>query len=263
MYDGASVRLCTLLAPWLRAWRAGLTSVDDVVSAVTGAAGAAVEQSVETVDPLAACDLTSGLSYLSSVPEVEIRLILAVPGDVRGLPTSGPFTAAAVTSGEAVRAGSFGLVPQQVARVSGSGDSWHTVTWQMFTLDEASQAAAAEAAHVGEAEATLTEALHEATKAFAALDVAPWGRQSAADSAQLGEAAGGALPPGFDRRARRLYARATMLDKAVQVAESDALGGAVTAREAAARLEALRPLAAACRQGILAACHAAIGSNRG
>ncbi|MBO0868727.1 MAG: hypothetical protein J2P15_09205, partial [Micromonosporaceae bacterium] len=66
----------------------------------------------------------------------------------------------------------------------------------------------------------------------------------------------GDLPPGYDARARRLYARAAMLDQVLALANDTAPGGAVNGYEARLRDEALRPLLAASRRALAAACNA-------
>ena len=50
------------------------------------------------------------------------------------------------------------------------------------------------------------------------------------------------LPPGFDPRSRRLFARASVLDQVLALAETNAPGGAVNGYEAQQRDAALRPL---------------------
>lgn len=249
------VLLSARLVPWLRSWRTGMTSLDDVVEAIGGEEMSGVEQVVITEDDLGGgTTLIEGLSRLSTVSADEIRLVLAVPGDARGLPVSGPFTTAAFTEAEAVVAGRHGLVPQRRRHTSGSGSTWETVLWHHFHLDAVP--VPADTVSPGEADAALTQALRTATRTLTRLDVAAW-------NPDLGRALAGArtgadtrLPPGYDPRSRRLYARAVLLERALRVAETDAMGGAVTAHEAAARREALRDLAASCRMAIGAACHA-------
>jgi hypothetical protein len=63
------------------------------------------------------------------------------------------------------------------------------------------------------------------------------------------------LPPGFDPRARRLFARASVLDQVLALAETNAPGGAINGYEAQQRDAALRPLMSACRQALVAACN--------
>ncbi|HET6480287.1 MAG TPA: hypothetical protein VFG35_09650, partial [Actinoplanes sp.] len=63
------------------------------------------------------------------------------------------------------------------------------------------------------------------------------------------------LPVGFDPRARRLFARASILDQVLALAGTNAPGGAVNGYEAQQRDAALRPLLTACRQALVAACN--------
>ncbi|GAA4892820.1 hypothetical protein LX16_1947 [Stackebrandtia albiflava] len=250
---GPAVRL----VPWLRAWRAGGVSLDDVVTAITGGGLSGVDQHVvDTAAPEVPQSLMNGLAVLSAVPADDIRLVLPVPGDVRGLPRAGRFTELALASGEAVRAGRVGLVPQWRHHTSGSGDSWSTLTWWRCELPD--ELPPVEVVPVGEADLALSEALRECTRRLTALDVAAW-NGGGGELAGLRDFAERQLPTGFDSRARLLYARSLFLDHALEVARRDGMGGAVTAAEAQARSEALRPLAAACRQAIGAACHARIG----
>jgi hypothetical protein len=247
--------LAMRLVPWLRSWRAGLTSVDEVVTAMTTDGMSGVEQvMLSHGEDGPGRVLAAGLPRLSSTAPDAIRLVLAVPGDARGLPTTGPFTAAALDSGEAVTAGDIGVVPQRQSHTSGSGDTWQTITWRVFALPQA--VVEADPTTVGEADLALSEAMREATTTLTGLDVARWDPALGRALAQMRPPQGWQLPPGFDGRSRRLYARAAMLTDIVRVAESDALGGAVTAFEASARMSALRPLSAACRQAVRAACHA-------
>ena len=199
--------------------------------------------------------LHTGLAALSRVHCDDIRLLLPVPGDVRGLPRSSGFTERALTSAEAVVAGDFGLVAQWQRHTSGSGDSWHSLTWWRYRFSEPT--AVADIMSVGEADMALTEALREATRTLNALDVAPWDG-NAVNGRGLRNVAARQLPTGFDSRTRLLYERAVLLDHALELAREDAMGGAVSAYEAQARWEALRPVAAACRAAVVAACQARI-----
>lgn len=253
--DVVPPRLAVHLVPWLRSWRSGLVPVDDLLAAVTDTPMRGIEQ-VVVVDGIGV-DLATGLAGLSRTPADEIRLVLPVPGDLRGLPTSGEFAAAALTCGEAVVAGDCGLVPQPRTHTSGSGDTWHTVSWLRHDLPVRPKPV--DEPTVADADLALSEALRDATGVLTRLDVAAWNPQLDRALTRMRAPSGRQLPPGFDNRSRRLFDRATLLDTALRVAESDAMGGAVTSYEASARREALRPLAAACRQALLAACHARLG----
>jgi hypothetical protein len=108
-----------------------------------------------------------------------------------------------------------------------------------------------------EAEAELTLALSEATTQLTKLDVAQWKPELAGALQALRRPESTAtLPAGFDPRSRRLFARASVLDQVLALAETNAPGGAVNGYEAQQRDAALRPLTSACRQALVAACNA-------
>lgn len=253
--DASHPGLAARLAPWLRAWRAGLIPIDDVVAAMTRGNMAAVDQVVMANGQNGhGRNLSDGLTEFSSVNADDVRLVLAVPGDARGLPISGPFTSEALSAGEAVIVGTVGVVPQAQQHVSGSGDTWQTVTWRTFPLVELPTDV--DIVSVPEADAALSEAVREATTTLTTLDVARWNSELDSVMSRVHDPHDQQLPRGFDARSRRLYSRATLLNNALAVAETDALGGAVTAHGATERLATLRPLRMVCRQAIVAVCHA-------
>ncbi|GLZ78775.1 hypothetical protein Afil01_35820 [Actinorhabdospora filicis] len=258
-HSGLTVRPSARLVPWLRAWRTGLVPYDAVVDAVTEELGAGDIEHVVADLPGSwhPVPLGEASTLFARTHPDDIRLVLPVPGDPRGLPVKGPFTGAALTTGEAVIAGSSGLVPEITEHVSGSGDRWESVTWRVYPMGDI---AAGHQPTPGEAEAELSEALHTATGRLVALDVARWRPELGVALSQLRRSEHGMdLPPGYDQRARRLYARAGVLERVLAIAETDAPGGAVNAHEAAERDAALRPLATACRQALMAACNARVG----
>jgi hypothetical protein len=112
-----------------------------------------------------------------------------------------------------------------------------------------------------EAESDLTAAITAATAQLTRLDVAQWRPELGGALAALRRPDfAGDMPPGYDARARRLYARASVLDQVLALAGQTAPGGAITGYEATRRDEALRPLMAACRRALVAACNAPISS---
>ncbi len=244
------IRRASRLVAWVRSWRAGLAPYDDVPGSVAGDEEHVVAglPGVATHVPLG-----EGITALSKVAADDIRLILPVPGDPRGLPGPGPFTRAALGTGEAVVAGALGLVPEVHAHTSGSGDTWESVVWRAYELP--APATAPEYVTCGEAELDLAQTLTAATDALARLDVARWQPELAGTLAALRRPDVVELPPGYDPRARRLFARAAMLDGVLALAEHAAPGGALTAHEAAQRSELLRPLSTACRRALVAACN--------
>lgn len=249
------VRRSARFATWVRAWRAGLVPHDD--AAVEIASG---EEHVVGDAPGAWTDVTlaEGISALSKLHPDEVRLVLPVPGDPRGLPGPGEFTGAALLSGEGVVAGRLGFVPEVRSHTSGSGVTFETVRWRAYPLPETAVAARPlDEPSAAEAEAELSAALATTTRELAKLDVAQWRPELAGAITALRRPDGNTdLPPGYDPRARRLYARASVLDRVLALAEHAAPGGAVTGYEARRRDDALRPLVTACRRALVAACNA-------
>jgi hypothetical protein len=201
--------------------------------------------------------LTDALATLSKLHPDQIRLVLPVPGDPRGLPGPGEFTGAALMTGEGVVAGTLGLVPEVRTHTSGSGDTFQTVLWKVFALPELTAQRYHDEPSAAEAEAELSAALMSATTALTKLDVAQWRPELAGALAALRRPDNSTdLPPGYDARARRLYARASVLDRVLALAELSAPGGAINGYEAQQRDAALRPLTQACRRALVAACNA-------
>jgi hypothetical protein len=263
-------RRSTRFVAWVRAWRAGLVPYDELADQIAGDEEHLVADAPGTWTDV---PLGAALSALSRLHPDEIRLVLPAPGDPRGLPGPGAFTSAALLAGEGVVAGDLGVVPEVRSHTSGSGDTFETVLWQVFAL--APQAAGPGSGsgngrglilprgrglgepEAAEAEADLSTALAEATAALTRLDVAQWRPELAGALAALRRPGNGTdLPPGFDPRARRLYARASVLDQVLALAETATPGGAVNGYEAQQRDAALRPLTTACRRALVAACNA-------
>jgi len=227
---------------WSRAWRGGTVSYDDVADETEGDEEHLVADAPDTWTDI---PLRESIRALSKLHPDEIRLVLPAPGDPRGL------------TGEGVVAGGLGLVPQVRRHTSGSGDTFEIVVWQAYPLPDASRAAAALGeASAAEAEGELAAALAEATAALTRLDVAAWRPELAGALAALRRPDNGTdLPPGFSPRARRLFARASVLDRVLALAAEVAPGGAVNGFEAEQRDAALRPLTVACRRALVAACN--------
>ncbi|GIE85087.1 hypothetical protein [Actinoplanes regularis] len=241
----------TRFVAWVRAWRAGLVPFDDLADEI-----AEDEEHLVADAPGTWTDvpLGQGLPIFAKLRPDDIHLVLPVPGDPRGLPGPGPLTGAALLAGEAVITPEFGLVPEVRRHTSGSGVEFETVVWQALPAPEHRPGFQIDAA---EAESQLTAALAEATTRLTKLDVAQWKPELAGALQALRRPESTAtLPPGFDPRSRRLFARAIVLDQVLALAGSNAPGGAVNGFEARQRDEALRPLTAACRQALVAACNA-------
>jgi hypothetical protein len=240
---------------WARAWRAGTVSYDDVADEIAGDEEHLVADVPGTWTEV---PVRQALSALSRLHPDEIRLVVPVPGDPRGLPGPGMFSTAALAAGEAVLASRLGFVPEVRTHTSGSGDTFSTVVWRAYPLPEAVTMTPGEPT-AAEAEADLAAALSEATTALTRLDVASWRPELSGAIAALRRPDNGSdLPPGFSPRARRLLARAMVLSRVLALAEEVAPGGAVNAHETQQRDAALRPLVQACRRAVVAACNSTL-----
>jgi len=245
-----TARRSTRFVAWVRAWRAGLVPFDDLADEITGGEEHLVADAPGTWTDVS---LSAGLLVFAKLHPDDIRLVLPAPGDPRGLPGPGPLTGAAMLAGEALMTPSFGLVPEVRSHTSGSGVTFETVLWRVIGTGEYRPGFQMGAA---EAEVELTQALSDATTQLTRLDVAQWRPELAGALQALRRPDSTAtLPPGFDPRARRLFARASVLDQVLALAEHSAPGGAVNGYEAQQRDAALRPLTAACRQALVAACN--------
>lgn len=245
-----TARRSTRFVAWVRAWRAGLVPFDELADEIAGDEEHLVSDAPGTWTDV---PLGSGLPVFAKLHPDDIRLVLPAPGDPRGLPGPGPLTGAALLAGEAVMTPGFGIVPEVRRHTSGSGVEFETVLWRVFAVAEYRPGFQTGAA---EAEAELTAALAEATSRLTQLDVAQWRPELAGALQALRRPESTAtLPPGFDPRARRLFARASILDQVLTLAEHNAPGGAVNGYEAQQRDAALRPLTVACRQALVAACN--------
>jgi hypothetical protein len=248
----STTRRSTRFASWTRAWRAGLVPYDDLPEAIALDEEHLVADAPGTWTEV---PLREALSVLAKLHPSDIRVVLPAPGDPLGLPGPGQFSGAALLAGEGVVAGNLGFVPEVREYTSGSGDVFATVVWRVYDVP------GGQATTIGpspsEAEADLNAALLEATTALTRLDVAQWRPELAGALAALRRPdSSSELPPGYDQRARRLFARAITLDGVLSLADESAPGGAVNSYEARTRDEMLRPLATACRRALAAACNA-------
>lgn len=232
---------CGLLAAWSTAWLAGRVSYDDVIDAVVGEEVHRVAGLPGRAD---AVPLGWALSALRERGESRLRAVLPVPGDPRGLPGPGPFSAAAMLAGEGVLGNGLGLTPDV-------GDA--TVLWTAHEVN----VVAPDPITLVEADHDLAVTLRTAARALTELDVARWRPEAAAllQGSSNGERRL-RLPPGHDQRALGLAERAQRLTDVLELALADAPGAAVTGHDARGRDEALRPLATAVRRALVAAYNA-------
>jgi len=180
-----------------------------------------------------------------------VRVVLPVPGDVRGLARPAAFRRAALEAGEAVCGGGLGLVPR--VRDFAPSSALPTVLWEAFEIEPAPGDQLA----VADAQYELTAAIRECAGALAAADVA--GRRAdVADALHDARRAGERLnlPPGHPSRAVALLAQAERLQAVLALAARDPEGGAIDRAGIAARAAALGPLATPVRRARIAAYNA-------
>ncbi|HYT09085.1 MAG TPA: hypothetical protein VEL73_00325 [Mycobacteriales bacterium] len=276
-----------VFAAWASAWLAGEAAYDDVVARVTGddephrvigaplglrggdRSACRTDHDVVSVAP-ASLARQPGAGLASEVPlgwvlpvlrarsPDGVRAVLPVPGDPRGLPGPGQFTAAALAAGEAVLGRGIGLVPQVTEHGSELGSRTTCVLWTAYEVGEP----APDPITVAEAEHELTGATRDAASALTALDVASWRPEVADQLARVRRGVTPDLPPGHDGRAVRLLAQADRLAAVLDLARADAPGSSVTGAEARAREDALRPLGSALRRARVAAYNAVPSRHR-
>jgi hypothetical protein len=237
------------LAAWTTAWLAGQAASDDAIRAVTGT-DAPHRVSQPGAEPVPLGQLLIEWRRLAD----RVRLVLPVPGDVRGLPGPSAFRRAALDTGEAAVGGLLGVVPAVTSHHPSSAPA--TVLWQCFEVD----AAPSDPLSVGEAEQDLTEAIRDCASALATIATASWAQEppsALADARRAGEYVN--LPPGHPPRAVRLVAQAERLRAVLDLAEADPTGGALSETGATARAVALRQLATAVRRARLAGYNAGSG----
>lgn len=237
------------LTVWASAWLHGAAAPDAVIDGLHTWAGlhevvAADETTARQLDlPAPAAVPTSVVGLLAAARRAGAsvgRLLLPVPGDVRGLPPEGSLAAAALGCGEvAVFTGAeLAAVPNAVAD--------GVLRWTVFTdspLPPAPEPALVDAEH------GLRGAVRQAATTLVELDVArhrPGVRAEIADT--LERRVRPPWPQGTPARALRVLEQADEVEAILRVADTDNLGGAVSASVAAARSAALRPLFTAVRE---------------
>ncbi|GAA3462950.1 hypothetical protein ACFFSW_03035 [Saccharothrix longispora] len=247
------------LVVWTSAWLHGAAAADDVLDALGFWAGlhevAADDDGTATALDLPGPDeVPVGpallLASLRRSSAGAARLVLPVPGDVRGLGGQGPLVKCALRAREAAVLPDVGvgLVPALVAD--------GVLRWTVFDLPSSSPG---EHVPLGEAEHGLASAMREAATALVTLDVARHRPNVRAEIAALSaEQQKLSWPDGMPPRALRVLQRAAEVAAILEVAASDAPGGAVSATATRARDEALRPLSEAVRRARLAAVDEAV-----
>jgi hypothetical protein len=231
------------LAAWATAWLGGRVSYDDALDAVLGFSAHRV---VGLPDSDEAAPLGWALTALRAAGEHRFRLVLPVPGDVRGLPRVPALTAAALDAGQAAVGERLALVPEPLGP--------EATSWTAFPLEGAPPLPPPVEGSLRAAAGALDLAIADAARTLVGLDLARWHPEVPALLAGLAKpTAAGDLPPGTDPLAAAVLGRARRLAAVLDLAMADAPGGAVNHAQAAARDDALRPLADAVREAVTAA----------
>jgi hypothetical protein len=228
------------VACWLNAWLWGGASADAAIG------GLNAPGSVEFALPDGSAPLPPALllGELRRWGASRASLALPVPGDLVGLGGPADFNADAVDAGQAVviHGPDVGLVPVVV----GTHERWRgsAATPPSFVPD------------VTAADAQLRATVVTAAETLAALDVAAWGPEvaDAVMNLRRDEALDAPMWFASARAAKAAVAALRLLSVSAVAAQVDS--GPLTAAESAARDEALRPLAAAARACLVAACSA-------
>jgi hypothetical protein len=244
---------------WTSAWLHGVAAADDVLDALKTWADmhdvAAADDGTATVLDLPGPGETAAapallLGALRRAGAATGRLVLPVPGDMRGLGGPGAFGLAALDAGQAavIAEVRIGLVPRPVAD--------GVLRWTVFDLP---QVPPVEQITLAEAEYGLAAAMREAATTLANLDIARHrpGVREEIDTV-LRSQPSLEWPQGMPPRSLRVLQRAAEVQAILDVAAGDAPGGALSASAARARAEALRPLSSAVRRARCAAVDEAV-----
>ena len=230
-------------AVWATAWLSGRTSYDEALDALQG-------DRVHSVAGLPGAEapvpLGRALTELRGLGERRFRLVLPVPGDVRGLPRLPGLAPLALEAGQAAVGERLVLVPEALGP--------EAVAWTAFPLDGAEPAPPPVEGTLRAVSGALDLAVGDAARTLAGLDVARWNPEVPTLLAGLATArTAPELPSDHDPLAVSVLGRAQRLAKVLDLAMADAPGGAVNHAQAAARDLALRPLADAVREAVTAA----------
>jgi hypothetical protein len=229
-------------AVWATAWLSGRTSYDEALDALLGETAHRVAGLPGTED---AVPLGWALTALRSLGERRFFAVLPVPGDVRGLPAVPGLAALALEAGQAAVGERLALVPEAVGP--------EAVQWTAFPLDGVPPVAPPVEGSLRQVSGALDLAVGDAARTLAGLDLARWNPEVPALLTGLSKATAPGLPPDHDPLALSVLGRAQRLGAVLDLAMADAPGAAVNHAQAAARDDALRPLAQAVREATTAA----------
>jgi hypothetical protein len=230
-------------AVWATAWLSGRASYDDALDAMHG-------DSAHRVGGLPGTDgavpLGWALTALRGLGERRFRLVLPVPGDVRGLPPISGLIARALEAGQAAVGERLALVPESIGP--------EATGWTAVPLDGVPPMAPPVEGSLRAVSGALDLAVTGAARTLADLDLARWHPEVPALLAGLAKTTTApGMPDDHDPLALSVLGRAERLAAVLDLATADAPGAAVTTGQLLARDAALRPLADAVREAVTAA----------
>ncbi|WP_067537203.1 hypothetical protein [Nocardia crassostreae] len=261
------------LTVWAGFWLAGRSAPDDVLDALrvwapsqTVAAGDPVTgghtglpwASDEVADSATGAGVMVLLKVIreaSNAPGAQIRLVLPVPGDVRGLPVGTEFAAAATEAEEGLFIGTPGL--EGTGLVPFWADD-ETLQWRVYATPI--PVAVEPDMPLGEAEYSMRQAVRDAADALQRLQTTGLGsggtppRDLIED--ELAAHSRHGYPDSMPLRARRILDTADQVAAILTVAEREPAAAPTSASAAAAQEALLRPLWNAIRAARLSAVHA-------
>jgi hypothetical protein len=229
-------------AVWATAWLSGRASYDSALDSLLGDLAHRVSGLPGTDE---AVPLGTALSALRSLGERRFRLVLPVPGDVRGLPRAPGLAPLALESGQAAVGERLAFVPEPLGP--------EAVAWTVFPLDGVPPVPPHPEGSLRRLSGELDLAVGDTARALAGLDIAKWNPEVPTLLAGLARATAPGLPDDHDPLALSVLGRAQRLAAVLDLAMADAPGAAVNHAQAAARDTALRPLADAVREATVAA----------
>jgi hypothetical protein len=231
------------LAVWATAWLSGRASYDAALDAL-------LDDSAHRVVGVPGSDeavpLGWALSALRGLGERRLRLVLPVPGDTRGVPPVPALVASALECGQVAVGDRIALVPERVGP--------EAVSWTAFDLAGLPPLPPPVEGNLRAVSGELDLAVGDAARTLVSLDLARWNPEVPALLAGLARVTRApGLPADHDPLALSVLGRAQRLSRVLDLAMADAPGAAVTHAQAAARDDALRPLADAVRHATTAA----------
>ena len=233
-------------AVWATAWLTGRTSYDEALDALLGDTAHRVTGLPGTDE---AVPLGWALTALRGTGERRFRLVLPVPGDVRGLPRAPGLAGLALESGQAAVGERLALVPEAIGP--------EAIAWTAFSLEGLPPVPPVPEDSLRSVSGALDLAVADAARTLAGLDLARWHPEVPSLLAGLAKSSTApGLPADHDPLALSVLTRAQRLAQVLDLAMADAPGAAVTHVQASARGDALRPLAQAVREATIAAYNA-------